>query len=125
MINQTAEKLNIEQWKWWAERAKQTFETKVSKLQNAEEQEAKTTAEELKKIEQAFTPDKKSTQTDKKHTPTTTNNIPQSIKELNRPEAEEWLQKSYTTIQQDIENSDQDKNPIARWLGKFIKRLNP
>ncbi len=130
MINQAPENLNIEKGaQWWAERTKKTFEKQINKLKDKEKTEQQVTEAELKKIEQEeFSIDKK-TEINKKNTPETTEspntNISTAVKQLNRPEASKWLEQSYTTIQEDIENSDQDKNPIARWLGKLIKRLNP
>lgn len=50
--------------------------------------------------------------------------IPEIIS-LNRPEAAAGIQKSYSNIENTIKNSTEDPNPIARFFGKIIKRINP
>lgn len=50
-------------------------------------------------------------------------NVSKTIDDLGRPQAAEGLKTAFATIQQDIAKSDQDKNPIARGLGKIIKKL--
>jgi len=50
--------------------------------------------------------------------------IHETVHKLNRPEAEEWLTQSYTTIDKTIKGSKNDKW-IAWVIGKIMNRINP
>jgi hypothetical protein len=51
--------------------------------------------------------------------------IKTAINQLDRPEAKKGIEQSYTAIDQTIKNSPNDKNPVARVIGKIINRINP
>ena len=122
MVDKAAENLNIEKTSWlsWAKKEY------IPSIPNIPEKE-KDTTEDIKKTEaelaKAYGTIEEAKTTIPQQPTTSPNSVTKAINQLNRPEAAEWLEKAYTTIQQDIENSDTDKNPIARWLGKFIKKL--
>lgn len=122
MVDKAAENLNIEKTSWlsWAKKEY------IPSTPNIPEKE-KDTPEDIEKTEAELAKAYDTIEEAKKNIPqqttTSPNSVTEAINQLNRPEAAEWLEKAYTTIQQDIEKSDTDKNPIARWLGKFIKKL--
>lgn len=108
------------------EQIRPVFETKISKLQEQEAQEKQSNEAELKQLEQKIDqtqPQKANMETSNPTKPQLDTETQRTIESLNRPQAQEGLKASYATIQQDIAQSDQDKNPIARALGKTIKRI--
>ncbi len=126
MINST-ENLDKKEASWNHEGKK--VETYKDRLQGQEIGKAETQKdreEATKLLEKIKSDDKKETHTQETNSTKTTSLSPEitkSIENLNRPEAKAGIQKSYETIQSDIQNGKNDKNRIARGLGNLINKL--
>ncbi len=121
------EQKNVEVSDWWAEGKKKEYENilKGKEFGKKETQEDRQKAEELlKQIQSAQWPESKK-EAMKKNASTLPPEIKTAINQLDRPEAKIGIEQSYTAIEQTIKNSPNDKNPVARVIGKIINRINP
>jgi len=123
MIDKIDQKIDIPGW-WWSQEitdySKIVEWAKKEKWGDKEAEQAQQKAAELlAQIEWTNTNTTKSTTTSTNNTPI---DIHTTIQNLNRPEAEKWIENSYTTIENTIKNSKNEKW-IAGFLGKVMNKI--
>lgn len=122
MVDSIEKKIDVPAGAEWSEKRKEYIPAKPISLEK-EEKEINTIDIE-KAYDQTEEEMTKWNEKQKDDTNFSTNNK-ETIKQLDRPEAEEGIAQAYTNIETTIKNSSQDKNPVARFMGKIINRINP
>lgn len=123
-MTENIEKQYVERDNWWKEVEKKEYENtlKWKEIGKKETEDEHNQADELlKKIEE------ETNEAQKKIIKSEVFNIHPNIKttidNLNRPEAEEGIKKSYANIENTIKNSKNEKW-IAWMMGKIMNRIN-
>ena len=116
------EQQNIEKNIWWSAESKVNIykdELKWKEFGKIQTEEDRKKAEELlTEIQSPWEEDKKIV----KNTSEIRPEIKNTIKDLNRPEAEKWLEQAYTNMEKTIKNSKNEKW-IAGFLGKIMNKI--
>lgn len=126
MINST-ENLDKKEASWnHKDKKVEAYKNRLQGQEIGKTETQKDREEATKLLEKIKSDDKKEIYTQETNpikTVSLSSEITKSINNLNRPEAKAGIQKSYETIQSDIQNGKNDKNRIARGLGNIINKL--
>lgn len=118
------EQQNIEKNIWWSAESKiNTYkdELKWKEFGKTQTEEDRKKAEELLTEIQSQWGGEEGKKT-VKNTSELHPEIKKTIKDLNRPEAEKWLEQAYTDMEKTIKNSKNEKW-IAGFLGKIMNKI--
>lgn len=127
MPNNTTEKLNVENISWWGNVEKTDYK-KVLEWMNKEKwwdkeaEEAKKEAAELLKKIQATEWTENQKKLIKENYQTLPPEIKTAIQQLNRPEAQKWIETSYMEMDTAIKDSKNEKG-IAGFFGRIVNKI--